>query len=342
MLTPPDLAEDTILTTVRAIYERPAVRATFLPLGADVNAAVYRVESDDGLACFLKLRRADFDPIAVEVPAFLHAQGIREVMAPLPTADGRLWASAHGFEWILYPFFAGRDGYEAPLSDAQWVALGGSLRAVHRTVLPPSLAGRVPREDYAPRWRDIVRDFDAHAGIRAYPNPLARGLAEFWVTQRAEIRTMVERAERLGRVLRGRADDLVLCHSDLHPGNVLLAENGELTIVDWDSPILAPKERDLMLLGGGVAANWNDPRQDALFFQGYGPVALDPVALSYYHYERIIADLASFGAQIFGGTQGSAEEREWGLRMVQGNFCPGQTVEIAHSRYQQVPRDWLP
>ncbi|HEX6817540.1 MAG TPA: aminoglycoside phosphotransferase family protein [Ktedonobacterales bacterium] len=339
MLTPPDLAPETILAMVRNAYGLRATQAAFLPLGADVDAAVYRISIDADGTYFLKLRRAGFDEIAVAVPSYLHAQGISEVMAPIPTTVGaRLWASAYGFSWILYPYFEGRDGYEVTLSDGQWGTLGRSLKAVHRTVLPPTLAALVPRERYSPRqWRDTVRAFDAEVATRGYSDPYARGLAEFWVSVRDEIRMMLERTERLGGVLRSRADaadSFVLCHSDLHPGNVLVSANGALTIVDWDNPILAPKERDLMLLDGGVASEWNDPRQDALFFAGYGPTQIDPIALSYYHYERILADLASFGAQIF-GAQGGTEDREWGLGMVKGNFLPGQSIELANRMYEQ-------
>ena len=46
----------------------------------------------------------------------------------------------------------------------------------------------------------------------------------------------------------------VLCHSDIHGGNILIADTGELYVVDWDDPILAPKERDLMFIGGGSAS----------------------------------------------------------------------------------------
>jgi spectinomycin phosphotransferase len=282
------------------------------------------------------LRRADFDEIAVAVPTFLHAQGIREVMAPLPALDGRLWERAHAYHWILYPYFEGCDGYETPLSDEQWTTLGRGLKAVHSAILPPELAARAPRETFSSRqWRDTVRVFDAEVETRVYADPYAQGLAEFWVSVQGEIRAMLERTERLGGVLRERADAFVLCHSDLHPGNVLLGANGALTIVDWDNPIFAPKERDLMLLDGGVAAVWNDPRQDALFFAGYGPTQIDPVALSYYTYERILADLASFGDQIF-GAQGGVEDREWGLRMVKGAFLPGQSVAIAHRAYEKL------
>ncbi len=89
---------------------------TFLPLGADVNTAVFRVGTDRGTPYFLKLRRGNFDEVAVAVVALLHAQGIRRVMAPIATTTHRLWVYAYGFAWILYPFFEGQNGYEVALS----------------------------------------------------------------------------------------------------------------------------------------------------------------------------------------------------------------------------------
>lgn len=338
MLTPPALSTEAIIAAVGESYGLCVREVTFLPIGADVNAAVYRLMAEDGTAYFLKLKRGDFDEAAVAIPAFLHARGIQEVMAPLPTPAHRLWASRHGFEWILYPFFEGRDGYEAALSDAQWVALGRSLKAVHATGLPPALSQGAPREDYSSRWRDMVEEFDRKADTHSYDDPIARRLAAFWITQRDEIRTMVVRADRLGRALRRRgAGAFVLCHADLHPGNVLVGAHDALAIVDWDNPIFAPKEHDLMCLGGGVSHVWSDAREEALFYQGYGPTESDPLALAYYRYERIVADLAAYGAQLF-GVEGSVEDREVGLRMVMGNFLPDQVVAVAHRTYQRIRR----
>ncbi len=338
MLTPPDISADAISAGLRAHYGLRIREVTFLPIGADVNAAVYRVVAEDGMPYFLKLKRGDFDETAIAVPAFLHARGIQEVMAPLPTATRQLWASGQGFVWILYPFFAGRDGYEATLSDAQWIAFGRSLRAVHATALPPALSRRVPREDYSPRWRDIVEEFDRQAGAHHFDDPIAARLAAFWITKRDAIRTLVARADLLAQALR-RADKetFVLCHADLHPGNVLVGAHDMLAIVDWDNPIFAPKEHDLMCLGGGVGQTWSGAHDEALFYQGYGPAEIDPLALAYYRYERIVADLAAYGAQLF-GVEGSVEDREVGLRMVMGNFLPNQVVAVAHRTYQQIPQ----
>jgi spectinomycin phosphotransferase len=337
MLTPPDFSADAISAGLREHYGLRIREVTFLPIGADVNAAVYRVVAEDGTPYFLKLKRGNLDEAAIAVPAFLHARGIEEVMAPLPAATHRLWASGYGFVWILYPFFAGRDGYEAALSDAQWVAFGRSLRAVHATVLPPALSRRVPREDYSPRWRDIVAEFDRQTGTRSYDDPIAARLAAFWITQRDAIRTLLVRADQLAQMLRRQPGAFVLCHADLHPGNVLVSAHDALAIVDWDNPIFAPKEHDLMCLGGGVGQTWSDAHDESLFYQGYGSTEIDPLALTYYRYERIVADLAAYGAQLF-GVEGSVADREVGLRMVMGNFLPDQVVAVAHRTYQQIPQ----
>jgi spectinomycin phosphotransferase len=342
MLTPPDIATATIVDFLRERYALRIRQVSFLPIGADANAAVFRADADDDTPYFLKLKRGDFDDIAVSIPAYLHAHGIPQVMAPLATASGQLWVSGHGFTWILYPYFEGDNGFHSPLSDAQWVALGQSLRAVHASVLPPALASRVPREDYSPRWRDIVMAFDQDVETRSYDEPFAQQLAAFWVDARHDIHAMVKRAEELGRILRRRAGAsaaFVLCHTDLHAGNVLLSarDDQELAIVDWDAPIFALKERDLMFIGGGVGAIWDSAHEEALFYQGYHAADIDPVALSYYRYERIVEDVAAYGEQIF-EAQGSAEDREYGLKGLMGQFHPDRIVSIAHRTYERLPR----
>jgi spectinomycin phosphotransferase len=336
MLTPPDLRSDTIAAQVYAAWGIDVALVTFLPIGADADAAVYRLDSAGGTAYFLKLRRARFDEIAVAVPAFLHERAAPAVMAPLPTTGGALWASRNGFAWILYPYFDGPNGFAQPLSDAQWVILGESLRAVHSAILPTAIAERIPREEYSPRWRDIVMALSRQVEADYFADPIAERLAARWRERRQEIATLVERAGELAWTLRERVLPFVLCHTDLHAGNVLLGVDDELAIVDWDDPLLAPRERDLMFFGAGVGAIWDTLREEERFYQGYGRVEIDLVALAYYRYERIVADFASYGMEIF-GAQGSVEDRENGVRKVMGQFEPGRVIEIAHRTYRRLP-----
>jgi len=77
-------------------------------------------------------------------------------------------------------------------------------------------------------------------------------LQKFMKKNMPDILRLVDRAEQLGKKLQNHSHKFVLCHSDIHVGNVLIHENSDIYIVDWDEPIIAPKERDLMFIGGGV------------------------------------------------------------------------------------------
>jgi spectinomycin phosphotransferase len=335
MLTKPAISDEAIGACLRDSFGLHIAQVAFLPLGADVNSAVYRVAADDGARYFLKLRSGMVDEVSVAVAAFLHAQGIGRVMAPIPTTAGGLWARAHGFDWRLYPFFEGRDGFEVGLSKAQWIALGQAMRAVHSAKLPAELADLVPHEAYSPALREIVKAYQQQVEHDQFDDPTAASFAAIWLAKRDEIRALVERAEQLAQALQGRDIELVICHSDLHGGNVLLGADDELAIVDWDEPILAPKERDLMFIGGGIGGIWNDEQEIDWFYQGYGPTAIDPAALAYYRNERIVADLAAYGDQIF-GMHGSVEDRQEGARQVAAQFLPGGVVDIAARAFAQV------
>jgi len=81
------------------------------------------------------------------------------------------------------------------------------------------------------------------------------------------IHRLVDRAEQLGKQIQDHTQKFVLCHSDIHGGNVLMDGNDIIYIVDWDDPIMAPKERDLMFIGGGIANVWNKPHEENFFIK---------------------------------------------------------------------------
>jgi len=68
VLEKPDLQDQLILTRLQDEYGLHVNQLTFLPLGADVNTAVFRIVTEDETAYFLKLRKGDFDEITVAVP----------------------------------------------------------------------------------------------------------------------------------------------------------------------------------------------------------------------------------------------------------------------------------
>jgi spectinomycin phosphotransferase len=330
MLEKPDLQDEKIIACLQDEYGLLVVQVAFLPLGADRNTAVYRVVADDETPYFLKLRRGTFDELAVALPKFLSDQGIMQIIAPLATKTGQLWANLDAFKTILYPFVEGHNAYEVALSDRHWVDFGTALKRIHTAAVPPALIRRIQQETYSPRWREIVKTFLERVEDDAFDDPVAVKLAAFLKARRDEILDLVGRAERLAQALQAQSREFILCHSDIHAGNILIDANDAFYIVDWDDPILAPKERDLMFVGAGLMGAGHSPQEEeTLFYRGYGQTQIDPIALAYYRYERIIQDIAIFCEQIFLTNEGG-EDREQSFQYLTSNFLPNGVLEIAY------------
>jgi spectinomycin phosphotransferase len=330
MLEKPDLQDEKNVACLQDEYGLLVVQVAFLPLGADLNTAVYHAVAEDETPYFLKLRGGVFDEISVTLPKFLSDQGIGQIIAPLATTTGQLWANLDTFKTILYPFVEGHNGYEVNLSDRHWGDFGAALKRIHTAGVPPTLIRCIRQETYSPQWREIVKKFLVRVEDDAFDDPVAVKLATFLKARHAEILDLIGRAERLALPLQARSPEFVVCHSDIHAGNILIDTNDAFYIVDWDNPILAPKERDLMFIGGGQGfAGHTAQEEEILFYWGYGQTQIDPIALAYYRYERIVQDIAVYCEQLFLTHEGG-EDREQSLRYLTSNFLPNSVLEIAY------------
>ncbi|MGW6026208.1 phosphotransferase [Streptomyces sp. NPDC055099] len=338
-----------LIRHVRHAYGLHVVDVAPTASGADAEADTYRLAAHDG-TYFLKLRHGAADDTTAPLQSFL-AEAVTavaavaaeartgfetaRVVAPVPDRHGRLSTVLDGYAAVLYPFVVGRSGFDAPLTRDQWTALGISVRALHRIDLPPTLRSAVRVETYGPKWRDKVRGHLAtDTPPERLPDAPARELAALLKARRQQLITLVERAEQLAAELRGKEGELVLCHGDLHAGNVMVTDDGALVVVDWDDPVMAPRERDLMFVGGGVGGVWNDAAECAAFYRGYGTQEIDARTLAYYRCERIVQDVAEYCDQLLVGTPREGDdERELGLRHFADQFRPDNVVDIAERTY---------
>lgn len=327
MLEKPTIADEFIISHLQEAYDLRLAELTFLPLGADENTSVYRVQTESGAVYFLKLRK-NFDEMIVRVPILLKEKGIQAILVPLETRSKQQYADFGEYKLILYPFIDGKDGFSRELSDRHRRTLGAALKGIHDAQIPSELKRLVPKETYSPYWRDLLKTFQTRIENNAFEEPTAAKLADFMKSRRDEINLLVQRTEALASELQSKPLELVLCHTDVHGGNILIGENDELYIVDWDNPILAPKERDLMFIGGGIDDIWKNERQEAMFYEGYGKTEINLPALAYYRCERIIEDLAVICEQLLLTDEGGAD-RERSLGWFRSNFEPGSTLEIA-------------
>jgi len=340
MRTRTRIDDDAIAACLHDNYGVLASGVERLWLGHDAEAAVFRVDATDGRAYFLKLKLGMPPEACVVVPRFLREASIQQVVAPLPTRTPAPWGIIGDFTALLYPYVPGRAGSVRGLTLDQWSELGAALARIHALRVPVEVARMVPREQFipSPRWSAVVRAVLAGEHRACRQDEPARELSAFLAERQGEIRALLDREEALGRMLQRRPAQLVLCHADIHVNNVLIDESERVHIVDWDQPVLAPRECDLMLvvgpaIGGFVVGSG----EEAAFFAAYGEVEIDPVAMAFYRYERSTSDIGAYAYEVYWMPDAGEESRREAVWRLKSMFQPGRSVEAAYDSEADLP-----
>ena len=287
----PSIAEQHLRACLQDQYDLSIVSLTFLPLGLDTRAGVFRVEDKMGTPFLVKVKSGALYKPGRLVPRYLHDQGIAAVVAPLPTRHNALWTQLGDWTVTLYPFIEGDRGWTPPLTDTHWRSVGATLKQIHRVKLPPEGMPSLRQEafdttDYA-QW---VRKCDAHRSQAKGARAAEWMLRATWLENQQAIHAMLAAMATLAGSLRRRSGPHVICHADLHPSNMIRDDAGRVFVIDWDDVMLAPKERDLLFVADAPADGASDMDVPP-FFQGYGPAEIDWVALTYFRWERIVQDV---------------------------------------------------
>jgi spectinomycin phosphotransferase len=328
---------DDIAGCLAAHYGLRVGSIAFLPLGNDFMAAVYRVAASDGSDYFLKIRFGPVFEPGLLVPRALLDYGIPNILAPVRTVTSDLWCPLTGHDEatvMLYPFVPGENATIAGLSDDQWRVFGATLREVHTSGLQDRFYGLLRSEDFSLPSAAAVRRLLAEYAGATFTRPAATGFARFMSDNAERIAELLARAETLGTQLRTRPFDHVHCHGDIHSANILVGDDGRVWLVDWDSPLIAPRERDLLFVVGSRIGRHVTPQEEDWFFEGYGPTEIDPEALAYYRYERRIEDLAETGQRVFRDPHLSERAREEQAAATMSLFASGGDFDVAET----VPR----
>jgi len=330
MHEPPQLTASVIKQTLLTHYGLSVQTLNFLPIGNDSATFVYRAFAADDKSYFLKIRsRRGFKASSVLIPSFLFDQGLAHMLRPLPTRTQALWVEVNKFVFILYPFLETHTAYDAGLSDEAWIELGKTLRQIHASPLTAELQTIVPREAYIPWRREALDKLEPIINRNDLIDSAQLALQAFWRERQTEIRTLIERSDHLASQLRQRTLSEVLCHADIHTWNVLVDESQQLWIVDWDEGMLAPKERDLMFVIGGIANGLVSPHQTQCFLQGYGASEIDLRTLTYYRYAWAVQEMGAYAEEVFFSPESSEAARLEAVTQFNSIFAPGNIASIA-------------
>lgn len=313
MKSEPAIHTSVVLEAIRQAYGLPVERVTFFTTGW--VSYCYRAETAAGERYLLKLydQSAPAPLLASSRDFYLPlthqlctSQLLPQIACPVPARDGSFSVSAVPYLLILFHFIEGEEVGFGTLPDEILVKLAGLVGRLHKSTRNLQLANplverfEIAFEDVLPAGLEALANLGpgARAGLRAFQ--------ELLLSHRSEIRGYLDRLKGLQGVVRTRASEMVVCHTDLHGGNLLVDSGGNLYILDWEGAMLSPPEQDLFFFAG------EDTFWD-LFWPNYerefGPARLDVDTLGFYYYRRGLEDLAEWVQRFLYGDQDEEQER---------------------------------
>lgn len=303
--------EASLVKLLSSEYGLTAKTVARLHGGADALACTYEVRSSEG-RWFVKV--SERITVGHEIQPTLFRLRVPCIGRVQQTHSG-LSTTKLGMCFVrVYDWLDGQNGFETPLTSQSWSQIGRFLRVMHEL---PTESFDCPGETFSVDGLETLQ-----GNIQRVPE--VESLAR---TYEAQIQEILEQVETLSIQCRQLEVPRVLCHSDIHIGNVLVQTNGSIHIVDWDEPRIAPRECDLLyfLDGGVLGGKWL--ADEKAFLSGYGEVRADPALLTYYRYSRVLADLIAY-AQEAANAQADEEFLE-ACRMFKIQFAPGMPFEMA-------------
>lgn len=298
MLTPPDdLPQDVLALALARGWQVAAASMSYRTVGfgshhwevTDAAGARWFLTADE-----LENKRASLgEPLpaafgrlraSLAAAADLRDYGCRFVVAPVRARAGEPLVRVNDrFGVALYPFVDGESFEWGEFSTpAHRRGALDCIVALHMSA--PAAARQARADDFAIPHRDELQAAISRADFPEC-GPYARPAALLLASSAVPVRRLLARYDELVRPSRCQPAGMVLTHGEPHPGNTMLAA-GEWLLVDWDTALVAPPERDLWSLDSGDGAVL------AAYAEATG-VTPRPVLLELYRIRWDLADIAA-------------------------------------------------
>ncbi len=319
---PGDLSDSVVAVAVSDGWNLPSTTVVYEPVG--YGSHHWTVEDAAGGLWFASVDvldeqdpRASFDHLAaaLNVAAEARAAGLSFVVAPVRTPDGDVLCPLYGrYALALYPHVAGESGnFNDSLSPDDAAELIGLLCSLHDVRHEADFRASVGVETFAlPGRAGLEAVLCDLATTDGWPGPYGERLRSLLARHRDDVTRVLREHDRLVAVAGPSANRMVLTHGEPHPGNLIRTSDG-MALVDWDTALLAPSERDLWLLdartGGLAAAEYTA--------QSGRPLSRD--LLTRYDLAWSLADLAVF-VELLQKTPDTTADTAWSWDALRGTL----------------------
>lgn len=318
MLTPPDgLSDDTL---VRVLGEGWGVAVALIDYRAvGFGSHHWSVVDSEGIRWFVTVddvecnRRSVTEPdaavfgrlrAALVTATALHDSGATFVVAPILTAAGEPVIRAdRRFGVALYPHVDGQSyswgDFASPSHRRAVLDLVVKLHTAHTTASRHAMS-----EDFTTPCPDELAPISEQDRAHWDRGPYARLSSALLMQNADKIRRLLLRHDELVHECRHEPRPVVLTHGEPHAGNTMLTAAGWV-LIDWDTVLLAPPERDLWSLDPG----------DGSIIRAYADATGTkprPAMLELYRLRWDLADIAAYVRRFRSPHSGSLDDdKSW-------------------------------
>jgi len=292
MLNPPgSFSEDELRALLANSWQVQVAGLEYVPVG--FGSHHWSVRDTAGRSWFVNVDElaafplATDDPLrslrnALSVPRALVDHGHRITAAPERTVDGGLLAelgstnstdstgstgsaspagsaASPGFAVSLHPLLDGESFEWQPWDQADPALAAEALAVVTELHAVPETAwGTAEVETFAIPKRAALEALLSGQALDPSLGPFARNASKLIAWQAPTLSALLAHYDCVAEAARAEPDGFVLTHGEPHLGNFMRV-GGRLLLIDWDSALIGPPERDLWSFGLG------DPRLRELY-----------------------------------------------------------------------------
>lgn len=184
---------------------------------------------------------------ALDCAVALRDAGLGFIVAPNRALDGGVLRRIDDrYVVAVYDHVEGVTSTWGPYdSRAERLGVLDRLVAIH--AVPVSSAEGARLDDFAIPGRDQLQVALEGAGGEWGPGPFAESAEQLLREHAAAVTDVLVRYDGLARVVGEQPDRFVVTHGEPHRANTIVTEGG-VVLIDWDTALRAPPERDLWML----------------------------------------------------------------------------------------------
>jgi spectinomycin phosphotransferase/16S rRNA (guanine(1405)-N(7))-methyltransferase len=302
LVGPADLPDSAVVDALMAGWGLGIVSAEYLPLG--FGSHHWRIVDDQHSSWFatvddLRLRLLGGSDSVADARARLRAAlvttraiadaGSDFAVAPIRRTDTEvLGVIGDTYTVALYPYVEGRHfGFGDELGPQERPGVVEILAELHSTAEPIRRTAMVEsfevpqRELLLGALRDLANVWET--------GPYGEPARELLAAHASLVESMLARHDGQAVEARRHPERMVLTHGEPHPGNLIETSEG-WRLVDWDTTLIAPPERDLWLLHPT-----DHPAESA--YSDHTGRRLERPMLTYYRQGWALNDIAAFVSQ---------------------------------------------